>query len=102
MLEFITNWWGLITVAIMLIIYIVRDYEKAKFRIASKIFIAEERARELALATGEAKFNWVKNNTYHLLPKWMKILLSEEMYQELIQRVFNELKRWALNQPLPK
>ncbi|MDI6840423.1 MAG: hypothetical protein QMD71_06230 [bacterium] len=101
-LQGLNSWWGLVVVVVAIAIYAIYDFSKAKKIIASMIFQAEERARGLALISGKTKFNWVKNNTYHLLPKWLRFVLSEEMYQALIQKVFDELKAWAKRQPLPK
>lgn len=101
-LQFIGSWWGLLIVVLFLIGYAIYDWGKARKLIASMIFHAEERARELVLENGEAKFNWVKENTYPMLPKWIRFLLTEDMYKALIQKVFDELKEWATTRPLPK
>ena len=104
MMEFLQglgSWWGLLVAIILLVAYAIYDWGRARKIIASMIFHAEERARELVLENGEEKFNWVKDNTYTHLPRWMKFLLSEEMYQTLIQKVFDELKEWATTRPLP-
>mgnify|MGYP001302758394 FL=1 len=101
-LQFIGSWWGLVVAVILLVGYAIYDWGRARKLIASMIFHAEERARELMLENGEAKFNWVKENTYPMLPKWVKFLLTEDMYKALIQKVFDELKEWATTRPLPK
>ena len=95
-LQFIDSWWGLLTVVLFLIGYAIYDWRKARKLIASMIFHAEERAKELVLENGEAKFNWVKENTYPMLPKWMRLFLTQNMYRALIQKVFDELKKWAI------
>lgn len=105
MMEFLqglSSWWGLVVAVVLLVGYAIYDWKKARKLIASMIFHAEERARELVLENGEAKFNWVKENTYPMLPKWIKFLLTEDMYKALIQKVFDELKEWATTRPLPK
>ena len=101
-LQFIGSWWGLLIAVLFLVGYAIYDWGKTRKLIASMIFHAEERARELMLENGEAKFNWVKENTYPMLPKWIKFLLTEDMYKALIQKVFDELKEWATTRPLPK
>lgn len=99
-LQFIGSWWGLLIVVLFLVGYAIYDWGKARKLIASMIFLAEERARELVLENGEAKFNWVKENAYPMLPKWIRFLLTEDMYEALIQKVFDELKEWATTRGL--
>ena len=94
-LQFMDSWWGLLIVVLFLVGYAIYDWGRARKIIASMIFHAEERARELVLKNGEDKFQWVKVNTYNKLPMWMRFLLTEELYQTLIQKVFDELKEWA-------
>lgn len=101
-LQGLSSWWGLLVATVLLVGYAIHDWRKVRKLIASMIFHAEERARELVLENGEAKFNWVKENTYPMLPKWIKFLLTEDMYKALIQKVFDELKEWATTRPLPK
>ena len=101
-LQFIGSWWGLLIVVLFLVGYAIYDWGRARKIIASMIFHAEERARELVLKNGEDKFQWVKVNTYNKLPRWMRFLLTEELYQTLIQKVFDELKEWAETRPLPE
>ena len=96
-LQFIDSWWGLFIVVLFLVGYAIYDWRRAKKLIASMIFHAEERARELVLKNGEDKFQWVKENTYPMLPKWIRFFLTEDLYQTLIQKVFDELKEWAIS-----
>lgn len=102
LLQGLSSWWGLLVAVLFLVGYAIYDWRKAKKLIASMIFHAEERARELVLENGKEKFNWVKENTYPMLPKWIRFLLTEDMYKALIQKVFDELKEWATTRPLPK
>ncbi len=98
LLEFLVSWWGLIIVFFFFIAYGIHDYEATKKTIVGLIFIAEERAREKALETGEQKFNWVVFNGYKYLPGWLRLFMSEELFKVLVQNIFDKLVIWAENQ----
>lgn len=95
MMEILTNYWGLIAAAILVAIYAVNDFEKFKKKAAALIFVAEERAEEYVLETGTEKFEWVVENAYPYLPKWLKLALSESAFRAVIQYVFNQIVKWA-------
>jgi len=99
-LKLVSDYWGLIIVATAMMGYLVYDYEATKKKIASLIFIAEERSRELALHTGQQKFNWVVQNGYKFLPAWLKFFITEEAFKILVQNIFDSIVKWAEAQKL--
>ena len=94
MLDFIQNWWGMISVAILVIIYMIRNWQKAKHQIMALIFEAEGHARKYALETGAEKMQWVLEQGYKYLPKWLTFVLTEQMYKDLVQKIFNSVNVW--------
>lgn len=89
MLHFVQEYWGLIAVIVMAIIYAIYDWERFKKRVTALIFVAEERAEEYALQKGSEKFAWVVEHGYQHLPKWLKFFLSEEAFRALVQGIFD-------------
>ena len=94
-LEFLLSWWGLITVAALVGVYLVCDYESTKDKIVKLIFVAEERAREKALETGQEKFEWVVFHGYQYVPAWLRVFLSEDAFRKLVQDIFDGIVDWA-------
>lgn len=99
-MEFIQDWWGLIAIAIIAILSAIFNWQNFKKRIIELIFIAEETAREKALETGKAKFEWVAENGYQYVPVWAKIFISEAAFRLIIQKVFDAVFKWAEAQKL--
>lgn len=95
MVDIIQNYWGIIVIIIAAVIYALYDFEKFKKKVVALIFVAEERAREYALKTGEEKFEWVARNGYPYLPKWLKFIISESTFKAIIQYIFDNIVKWA-------
>lgn len=95
MKDFIFSWWGLLVTAVIVVLYLVCDWQGAKARIRSLIFVAEEQARQFALATGKEKMAWVIANGYPFMPAWLKLVISETAFRGIVQYVFDKLVTWA-------
>jgi len=99
-LAFVREYFGLIGIAVLFGIKLAVDYNRARDKIKSLIFVAEERARDLLLTTGEKKFNWVCVNGYQYLPAWLRLVMSQAMFCDLVQKVFDTMVNWAEAQEL--
>jgi hypothetical protein len=92
---FLTNWWGLVGVAVALVVGLI-FYRKATIEmIKTLIFVAEEKARHGILTTGAEKKAWVIENGYQYLPAAVKTFISKQMFGILVQYVFDQLVKWA-------
>ncbi len=97
-IQFAQNYWGLIVALIIIVTFAIKDYEAFKDKIARLIFIAEERARQYSLETGEEKFQWVVVNGYKYVPVWAKLFITEEAFKSIVQAVFDSIVNWAQKQ----
>lgn len=97
-LQFLSNWWGLLFVLVVIVVMAVFRRQTLK-RIAIRlIFVAEERSRQYALRTGKEKFEWVVENGYGLIPPWLKLFVTKEMFSVIVQTVFDNIVAWAEKQ----
>ncbi|MTI95376.1 MAG: hypothetical protein FH749_07790 [Firmicutes bacterium] len=102
MLEFVLNWWGLLVLFIAGIVWAILDWQSLKKKIVSLIFVAEEQAQAKVLVSGKDKAVWVKKNGYKYMPGWLRFFISEDAFGAIVQKVFNELVKWAERQELSK
>lgn len=59
-------------------------------------FIAEvEEAYKSTTTAGEQKFEEVVDSLYKLVPKPLKLFITEDMVREIVQSVFDEMKKYA-------
>lgn len=100
MLGFLQQWWGLIAMAIIAVLYAIFNWQGFKKKVVELIFIAEETAREKALQTGQEKFEWVAENGYQFVPLWAKLFVSETAFRKIVQAVFDQIFKWATEQNL--
>jgi len=98
--DFVLSYWGLIGLALIFVLKAIFDWEATKKRIRDLIFLAEELAQKKILETGKEKFEWVKNNGYAYLPKWLKLVISEELFEKIVQNIFDRIKEWAKGEDL--
>lgn len=95
MKDLIFSWWGLLVAGVIGVLYLIFDWQDAKARIRGLIFVAEEQARQFALATGKEKMAWVVVHGYPYMPAWLKLVISETAFQGIVQYVFDKLVTWA-------
>lgn len=95
LLSFLASWWGLVALVVIFTLKLVFDYDNTVKMIRGLIFLAEEKAKNEVLKTGEEKFQWVVANGYQYLPATLKLFLSEELFAKLVQHIFNRIKEWA-------
>ena len=94
-LNFLFSWWGLIALLAIFVLKLIFDYDGTVKMVRGLIFLAEEKARQEVLKTGEEKFQWVVANGYQYLSATLKLFLSEELFAKLVQHIFNRIKEWA-------
>jgi len=92
-IDFIFNYWGLSAVVVIATIKAISDYQGFKENLKSLVVVIEEKARDYSIEHGEEKFLWVKTHGYDYIPNWLKLVLTEKMYEKLIQSIYEELFR---------
>ncbi|AFL99779.1 hypothetical protein Desde_1354 [Desulfitobacterium dehalogenans ATCC 51507] len=97
-LGYVQNVWGLLLVVAAFIIYLLsQGRAKAGKILLSLMLRLEKQAEEYALQTGEEKFGFVVERGYQLLPKYVKIVITNKMFVELANKLYEEAKDYFLN-----
>ena len=99
-LQFISSWWGLLFVLVVLVLMFAFKREQLKRLAIRLIFVAEERSRQYALKTGKAKFEWVVENGYQYVPVWLKVFITKATFAVIVQAAFDSIVDWAESQEL--
>ena len=108
--SFASAWWGLLTVLLFIIVFALLRWEQFKAYATQFILLAEERARQKALQTGQEKFQWVVTNGLLYMPTKLKIFITffatimgttrEELFGRAVQWLFDKVFTWAEAQEL--
>jgi hypothetical protein len=93
MLYFLKANWFTIAIISLLLFYIgylaiTKQWKKIE-SIAYKIMLAAEKA--VSTADGQAKFNFVMDTAYRMLPRWFQFFISEETLKEKLQNWYNNM-----------
>lgn len=99
-LQFISSWWGLLFVAVVLILMFIFKRQQLKKLAIRLIFLAEERSRAYALQTGKQKFDWVVEQGYQYVPVWLKLFITKATFAVIVQAAFDSIIDWAEDQEL--
>ncbi|WP_018306362.1 hypothetical protein [Desulfitobacterium hafniense] len=104
-LGYVNQFWGLLLVMAVFIIYVIsQGRAKAGKIVLSLMLRLEKQAEEYALQTGEEKFGFVVEKGYQLLPRYVRLVLSYKMFEELAGRLYEEAKNYLLSldeKPIP-
>ncbi len=104
-LNHVQEFWGLLLVAVAFIIYLISQGRAKSGQIVLSLMLRlEKHAEEYALQTGEEKFGFVVEKGYQLLPRYVRLVISYKMFEELADRLYNEAKNYlvSLEKPLDK
>lgn len=99
-LEFAAQWWGLIGVVLIIALKFIFDRKNMVEKTVELIYLAEEKAKQCVLNTGEEKFQWVVENGYQYLPATVKLFISKALYAVIVQEIFDRIKEWAKEKDL--
>jgi hypothetical protein len=98
-LDFISNYWGFGATAVGALGYYFTHKASATAFAKSKIKLlmlsAEKYAEQLALDNGQAKFNWVVDKGYNMLPAPVRMFVSYPMFKQITQTLFDEAIAFA-------
>ena len=89
--DFIFSYWGLVVLLVVIITKAALDLERFMERLQILILVVEDKARDWALERGREKFIWVRESGYVYMPGWVKFVLSEKLYEKMIQRIYEEV-----------
>lgn len=88
------SYWGVILVVLGFGVYTIFQRQNAKKIILSLMLRLEKEAETLALTTGDAKFQFVVDKGYQLLPQGARIFITPAMFKALAQTLYDEAKKY--------
>jgi hypothetical protein len=97
-LNIVAQYWGIVGGAVLVIALGLFGWKAsgksanvyAKDIAKAFMFLAEKRAEELLLATGEDKFKFVVNSAYDLFPSIVRTFISKPVFETIVQAVYDE------------
>ena len=102
LLGYAQDYWGLLLVVVAFIIYLISQGRAKAGRIVLSLMLRlEKQAEEYALQTGEEKFGFVVEKGYQLLPRYVRMVISYKMFEELAGKLYEEAKNYLLSLEKP-
>jgi len=90
------TYWGIIAVVIFFGFYSIFHWQNAKKIILSLMLQLEKEATTLALTTGDAKFQFVVDKGYQLLPQGARMFITPAMFTSLAQSMYDQAKKYLV------
>lgn len=91
---------GLGVIAVILVVYFFFNRAYAKKLALEFMLYVEKKAEELAISEGSSKFEWVVNQ-YDKLPDFVRMLMSQEAFAKLVQKLFDQAVSIIKDKELP-
>lgn len=92
--DILTQYWGLAVAFVIGAAYVATHRTTAlayaKKRAIALMLTAEKRAEALILADGPAKFAWVVDKGYDMLPAAVRLFVSKPLFKTIVQALFDE------------
>lgn len=92
-IQVLAHYWGIIVVVLALGLWALLDWKDFRQHVAGAIVYVEKHAEELALASGPDKHQWVVDQTWPVLPAWLKVFVTKERYDLIVEAIF----QWLLS-----
>lgn len=98
-LDLVSQYWGYGATAVVALGYYFTHrttaiaYAKSKIKLL--MLSAEKYSEKLVLDNGQAKFNWVVDKGYNMLPAPVRMFVSYAMFKEIAQSLFDEAIAFA-------
>lgn len=87
-------YWGVIAIVIVFGVYAIFNWQNAKKIILGLMLQLEREAETLALSTGDAKFQFVVDKGYQLLPQGARVFITPAMFTSLAQSLYDGAKKY--------
>lgn len=65
---------------------------------ASEYIVKAEETYKSYTHAGSAKFEYVTNNLYEMIPDKLKPIISEEIVKQIVQSTFEQMEKYAFTQ----
>ena len=89
--------WGVIAVVLCFMVYAIFHLQNAKKIILGLMLQLEKEAETLALSTGDAKFQFVVDKGYQLLPQGARVFITPAMFTSLAQGLYDSAKKYLVD-----
>lgn len=94
-LNMLKDYWGVLILLIGALAFLVtQGRARAGQIILSLMLQAEKNAEEYVLQTGDAKFNFVVQQGYSLLPKVIKAFITFDMFAQMANNLYAGAKQY--------
>jgi hypothetical protein len=90
-------YWGVIAVVLGFGIYAIFQHQNAKKIILGLMLQLEKEAETLALATGDAKFQFLVDKGYQMLPQGARMFITPAMFRSLAQNLYDQAKKYIVD-----
>ena len=91
----------IISILIAIILAVLAEWFKTRCEVRKKalgyINQAETDFADMS-KSGGAKFSFVVNSLYRLIPSYLKWLITKNEIEEIVQKTFDQMKKFALEQ----
>lgn len=94
LISLLQSYWGIIVVTLCFVIYAVFQREQAKKIILGLMLQLEKEAETLVLSTGDAKFQFLVDKGYQLLPQGARVFITPAMFTSLAQSLYDGAKKY--------
>lgn len=94
LMNVLQNYWGVLVVVLGFGVYAIFQRQNAKRIILGLMLQIEKEAESLALSTGDAKFQFVVDKGYQLLPQGARIFITPTMFESLCQSLYDQAKKY--------
>jgi len=88
------TYWGIIAVVLFFGFYSIFHWQNAKKIILGLMFQLEKESVTLAISTGDAKFQFVVDKGYQLLPQGARIFITPAMFESLARSMYDQAKKY--------
>jgi hypothetical protein len=97
LISILQGYWGIIVVVLGFGVYALFQRQNAKKIILGLMLQLEKEAETLALSTGDAKFQFLVDKGYQMLPQGARAFITPAMFQSLAQNLYDQAKKYIVD-----
>lgn len=95
-LNILLPYWGIAIGALGFGVYSIYNWQTAKKIILSIMLQLEKEAESLCLSTGDAKFQFLLDKGYQMLPYGARMIISPAIFQTIAQNLYDDAKKYLV------
>jgi len=94
MKELIFEYRFILVIAFAIFIFALFEWEKFKSILYSLMLQAKSKAKDAVLKSGKEQEEWVVQNAYVYLPKWITFAIPQEVMRKIISWLYHMAKEY--------